>query len=251
MRVFSRIAATVVAFGLVAGPALAQLSTQPVYFSPKHGTGLTIAGDFGAGLSDDAKFAVPALETPIAYGGRATLGLPMFSITAGVAIVDPGGSADTEVSFGGNVAVNVFNPPLAPVAISLQAGVGYTKFGDATAAELKFLNIPIGVALAISVPSPAATIEPWIAPRIQLLRSEFSLFGVSGGTETQFGFGVSGGLNITLPMGLGFHVAADWVSLSEKTDNTGAIVRAESQPLHIGGGVHYKIAIPSLGVPGM
>ena len=52
----------------VATVAEAQIPNQPVYLSPKHGTGLSVAFDYGKGLNDNSgKFK--------AYGGRATLGL--------------------------------------------------------------------------------------------------------------------------------------------------------------------------------
>ncbi len=246
MRVFSRFAAAAFTIGLIAGPAAAQMVGNPVYFSPKHGTGITIAGDLGRGLND-ASFKTNY------YGGRATIGLPMFTISAGAGVVKPSGVFDvpgteSEVTFGGNVALNVFNPPLAPVAVSLQGGVGYVKTTGSGVAggDVTTLVFPLGVALAFSVPSPALSVEPWIAPRVHIVRTS------NGTSTTETNFGVSAGLNLGLPMGLGFHAAIDYVAVSDPDDVVPlSSSSSDVSPFLVGVGVHYKIALPGLGIPGM
>ncbi|MCH7875631.1 MAG: hypothetical protein IH965_10085 [Gemmatimonadetes bacterium] len=230
MKVVSRFAVAALALGLVAGTAAAQFTNQPVYFSPAGGVGLTIAGNVGLGVNDDAK---PVLgETPLAYGGQATLGLPSFAITAGFAIFDPGGAgSETESNFVGNVAFKLPLPPTAPVSVSLQAGVGYispTGFSQ--------VSIPIGVGIALNVATPGVSVEPWVAPRVHIVSTSFDIAGVD--SQTDVGFGVSGGLNLTLPVGFGGHVAVDWMTIGDPS----------VKPLLIGGGLHYRIAIPSLGM---
>ncbi len=240
----ARITAAVLALGLVSSSAAAQLATMPVSFSPQGGPGVTVGADFGFGLNDDAKYVTG--QTPIAYGGHVRLGLPKFYVTVRAAQVNPRGPtgttfADKEISFGGDLAVNILNAPLLPVALSIQGGVGYTKFGTGLS-EQKVLDVPIGVGIAINVPNPAVNVEPWAAPRIHINRVE-----VGADTQTRTGFGVSAGLNLGLPMGLGFHVAADWVRLPRKT--SGSLNLPEEKRLTAGLGVHYTFTVPSLGVP--
>ena len=50
----------------VASSANAQVFNQPVYLSPKHGMGLSLAFDYGRGMNVDS-------DELNAYGGRATL----------------------------------------------------------------------------------------------------------------------------------------------------------------------------------
>lgn len=231
-RILGRTAGLALALGLVAGPAAAQMLGNPVYFSPKGGTGLTISGDYGRGVNDESG------KTDY-FGGRATLGLPMVSISAGAGSVSAEG-ADSEIGFGGALAVNILKAPLLPVAVNLQGGVGYLKEGDPTTLEATTLNVPVGVGIAINVPSPAVSVEPWAAPRVNIQRVEVTS-GTGSASDTEVGFGASAGVNVGLPMGLGFHVAADWMTVGDPA----------VKPLYIGVGAHYKFTIPGLGVVGM
>jgi hypothetical protein len=206
----------VTALGLLASPALAQMLGNPVYFSPKQGVGLTIAGDYGRGLND-------ASGKTNYFGGRATLGLPMFAITVGGGSAKPSDGASA-TSFGGDVAVTVVKGPMVPVTVSLQAGAGYSSVSS-----VKTLHVPAGVALAFNVKSPGASVEPWVAPRIDYVRVKVGTLSTN-----QTKVGASGGVNVGLPSGLGFHAALDYVNVSG------------GSPFMVGAGVHYTIKIPSL-----
>jgi hypothetical protein len=70
-------------------------------------------------------------------------------------------------------------------------------------------------------------------PRVQLVRASFG-----GLSDSEFGFGASGGINVTLPMGVGAHVAIDWLTIGDPSVS----------PLHAAAGLHYKINVPSLGM---
>jgi len=219
----ARLSAMVAVLGLFASPALAQMLGNPVYFSPKQGVGLTIAGDYGRGLNDNSG------KTNY-FGGRATLGLPMVAITVGAGSASAGGAS--MMSFGGDVGVTVIKGPMVPVTVSIQAGAAYSSESG-----VKTLHAPVGVALAFNVKSPGASVEPWVAPRLDITRVSGTIGTIDfSGTETNIG--ASGGVNVGLPSGFGFHVAADWVNVSG------------GSPLTVGAGVHYTIKIPSLGPVG-
>ena len=96
--------------------------------------------------------------------------------------------------------------------------------------------------MKVNVPTPGIGIEPWIMPRFNLSRTSFG-----GESITQTGFGASGGVNINLPMGLGVHVVVDFAKFGETT--SGMMTALESSPMTAGIGLHYKIAVPSLGLP--
>jgi len=66
---------------VVATPAAAQWQGEPVWNSPKGGTGVTISGDYGHPNSDYGKGNT--------WGGRASLGIGTITLTAGVASWKP------------------------------------------------------------------------------------------------------------------------------------------------------------------
>lgn len=223
----------VLSLGLVlgfAGPATAQLDGIPVYFNPKGGTGLTFAADYGRGVNNDS-------GKRDAFAARALLGVSAFSVGAGV------GRASGENSFQGTAAIRVFGGALVPVAVSLQAGLGYSKPGEG-AAESTVYNIPIGIGFGLNIPTPGFLFEPWVAPRFSLNRVE-----INGQSDNQTGFGLSGGVTIGFAMGLALHAAVDWADLDSATFTSFTLPSA--QPMTIGVGVSYTFRLPGLGVPMM
>lgn len=229
---------------MVARPAAAQLQGLPVYFNPKGGTGLTISGDFGRAVSTKVN-DVAQTQKPVAIGGSVRLGLPLVTVGVGAAIFDPMITTQlNETQYAGTAAVRVFGGGLLPVAVSVQGGAGYLKQGAGTFAT-KTVSIPLGVGVALNLPTPGASVEPWVAGRVQL--NSVTSGSASG---TQLGYGVSGGLSLGMPIGLGLHVAVDWVSLSAKPSSPVAQLRDKVQRLTAGAGIHFSIKIPGLpGIP--
>lgn len=233
----ARTVACALLLAVLAAPAVAQQHGNVVYVSPKHGTGLSIMGDFARGLND-ASFKTNY------FGGRAILGLPLLTVSAGVGVVntddalDPGG--ESEITFGGLASLNVISAPLMPVAVAIFAGAGYLKeSATGPGSDETTINVPVGAAIAFSVPSPSVSVEPWIAPRLHISR-------VSNGTSnTDSNFGVSGGVNIGLPNGLGFHAAFDYVAVSSDLPGVSS---SDVSPFIVGVGVHYKFSVPGLGM---
>ena len=83
------------------------------------GPGVRITGDYSRGLNDESG------ETNF-FGARAGVGLPGFSFWGGFGSVKNG---DSEVTFGGGVAIKVVKGPLVPVEPQfVQVG----KAGDGT-----------------------------------------------------------------------------------------------------------------------
>lgn len=214
----------VLALGVSATPASAQLFNNPVYFSPSHGTGFSLHGEYARGFraNTDANFV----------GARLMLGLGPLTLQAGAGGVLLGGvpARDNQLTYGGAAAINILDLPLVPISVNLQGGVGYTNFADQ---GFNRLDVPIGVGVAINVPAPILDIEPWAAPRLQIVRRN------NGMTETNVEYGFSAGLNVTLPIGVGIHIAGDYVTVGQS--DLDAVV--------IGAGLHYRIAIPGL-LPG-
>jgi hypothetical protein len=228
--------ALVAVLSLGAGVAHAQIFNMPVFFSPGFGTGVGIYGDFGTGLNDDSK--VFGIDTaPQTIGGHAILGLSKFSIMAGIGSVNSKVTgADNELSYGGNLGLTIYRTPASMVVVNIQAGAGYIKFGEG-ATEIKQWNFPIGVGLALDLPVVGWFVEPWIAPRVHIFSTTDA--GVS---QTDVGFGVSGGLNANLLLGIGAWAALDWLTVTPG-DLTESV-----KPLVLGVGLSWKFSVPGLGM---
>ncbi len=223
-RFVGGIAVLALALGLTASVASAQMHGLPVY-GAVGGVGVTLMGDYGRGLNDESG------KTNY-FGGRIELGLPMVNFYAGAGSVKPDfEGAESQISFGGGAAVKLLKGPDAPVGVGVQAGLGYlSEEGDS------WMRVPFGVLLAFNVPSTEVAVTPWVMPRAEWQRYSPE----TGDSQSEFGFGASGGLSIVLPMGLDFHAAIDWMTISW--------VEGEStQPLVVGVGVSYHVTVPSLG----
>jgi hypothetical protein len=224
-----RLAAVALAVSFTAGSAAAQLPGNPVY-APGGAGGLTLAADFGKGVND-------ASGKANFIGARAELGLPLIRVAAGAGIFDPKVTgADKDVAFAGSAALQVFGGPLIPVSVRLFAGAGYLKTGSVTT-----INVPVGLAIAVNVPTPGVSIDPWVAPRVQMSRTS----DVTSDTDVRFG--ASAGVNFGLLIGLGAHVALDYLLVSAPSGSL--LSSSDLSPITLGVGVHYTISIPSLGVP--
>jgi opacity protein-like surface antigen len=221
-RLFGAVALAAV----LAAPASAQLIGNAVY-PAFPGTGVRLAGDVGFSLNDDAKVGG---ESAMYGGARVGLGLPILSAWAGLGTYPMGvDGVNSELSFGGGVGLNLLSAPLMPIKLSLQAGGGYQSVeGNKT------INVPVGALLVINVPSPGIGIEPWVYARGHWRNVSPSV----GDSNSDFGFGVSGGLNLTLPIGFGIHVVGDWMTIGDPA----------VKPLVLSVGLDYKISVPSLGM---
>jgi len=205
---------------LTAAPAAAQMFGNPVYVPVGMGTGVNIAGDFGLGLND------ASLKTTY-FGGRATLALPFFYVTAGVGSVKPSedlvGAAEREMTYGGNIGFKLLNLPLLPVKVAAQAGAGYLKSGD-----FKQIDIPVAVALGLSF--PMVPVKPWIAPRLHVRHASGG-----GASDTDVRFGASAGINATFGL-FGVHAALDYLK----------IPGSGTSPLVFGAGASVGLSVPGL-----
>jgi hypothetical protein len=223
--------------GVWSTPAAAQIHGNPTY-AAMPGTGVTIYGDWAMGLNDDAKWYNDAdeLKAPMYGGGRIALGLPKFGVWAGAGGFPLGISgASAKVGFGGGAGFHVLSGPEQPLTVSIQGGVGYYKYETE-----KNLIVPFGALLAFNVPTTGVGVTPWIYPRGEWYSFEESTLDID---ESKIGFGVSGGLMITLPMGFGFDVTLDWKSIKF---GEGDFAETWS-PMTLGAGLHYKFNVPSLG----
>lgn len=233
--------ALIMGSSLLAGPAVAQMNSIPVYFNPKGGTGLLVAADLGRGINAES-----GKNTAVAF--RTALGIGPVTIGGSVGLVNPdeGGlvGREPETQYMGNIAMRVFGGGLLPVSLSVQGGVGVLTLDDA---GLDIITVPIGLGLGFSIPTPGFSFDPWIAGRYTFVRNKEALL-----TANQNSFGISGGLNFNFLMGLGFHVAGDWQKnpLKIVTSGPSTLTVLETKPFVLGIGLNYTFRIPGLpGVP--
>jgi hypothetical protein len=207
--------------GLSAPSAQAQVRGIPVYNSGV-ASGIALYGEVGFPNSDAGK------GTAYALTGRAGFG--PFGATAIFSSFNPDGPTSSDLSVGATLNYKLFGGPLIPLSLTLQGGIGYSKPdtgllpGQDT--ELRF---PVGLGFALTIPNPALAIRPWIAPRVDIVKSSGG--GLSN-TETNFGLG--GGLELNLLNGFGLHAAYDRVFLDG------------GDPSTFGLGAHYAFRIPGL-----
>ena len=183
---------TVVFFGillLLTAPAAAQWLGEPVWNSPKGGTGLTISGDYARPDSGYGKGN--------AWGGRASLGLSTITLTAGVASWKPENATQSLTSVGGNVAFRLIGGSLLPVAINMQLGGASTSTSGVSAKETTLIG---AAGISVPLPTPGFSIEPYFSPGVRYRN------GGGGTNTTNFGYALGANLGFGL---LGVHLAYD------------------------------------------
>jgi hypothetical protein len=230
-KILGSIALGALALGLSIQPASAQMHGF-INYPAIGGVGLKISGDYGRGLNDES-------SKSNYFGGRAELGVPFFNVWAGIGSFKAGdefvvGENSSEISYGGGAALNLLKGPLVPVRVSLQAGAGYLSEEGGSQ-----LTVPFGLAAAINVPTPGVGIVPWA----YAFAEYHSISPDVGSSVNKIGFGISGGLEVNLPMGLGFYAALDWSTVDYGDGPDTGIT-----PLFLAAGATYKISVPSLGM---
>lgn len=227
-RTLGLVAVAALAASVIASPAMAQLVNFPVHASPNarfaEGNSVGIYGGYGRGLNDDSG----KLDS---FGGAAVVGFNRFAIKAGAASVkDGGGPGDSKITFGGQVEVGIFKPAESPIAISGFAGYGLMS-------DVIKMRVPFGLAIGVAPPmSGGTTVEIWGAARGELSQLDEL---VLPGSSSQFGFGASGGVSVSLEMGVSLGVAIDWLSID--LADTGS----STSGLLFGGFVGYSFALGS------
>jgi hypothetical protein len=201
-----------VAFAHVARAA-AQWPGEPVWTSPKGGTGLTISGDYARPDSGYGKGNT--------WGGRASLGLGTVTLTAGVATWKPDLASQSFTSFGGNAEMRLIGGSLLPVAVNLQVGAARTDSANATPA---LTSVTGAAGISVPLPTPGFSIEPYFAPGIRY--RSYS----NAGNSTEFGYVIGANLGFGL---LGVHLAYD----NEKRKNLPSVGV-------FGVGAHVGIKLP-------
>jgi hypothetical protein len=216
-------AGLVAVLGLFATPLAAQVPGLAVH-APGVPAGVVLAGH--------VSFPNDAAGGGRVYGASGAVGTGVFGGTAIVALSDPDDDADGTLSVGANLGVRILGGPLVPVSASFLAGIGYAKpeSGLLPDDDVSLLHVPVAVSVALALPSPAFSVRPWVAPRLDVLRVSPD----GGESETLTDFGVSAGIEVNTISGFGVHAAYDWIA------------REGDKPAIFDVGIHYAFRVPGL-----
>ena len=175
-------------------PAAAQVLGLPVVNNGA-ATGLSVGAEVGFANAE-------YFGGGTAIGGRASIGLGFFGVSAAISHFSPKGGNGTWAP-GASATLRLLGGPLVPFRITMQAGASRW-----TLAGTDYVHVPLSIGLAATIPNPAIAIKPWIAPRIDYLHS--SVTGIINPSD--FHFGISGGVDVSLLSGLAIRAAYDQVS---------------------------------------
>jgi hypothetical protein len=217
-----RAAALVAALAVAGVPVAAQVRGLPLYNSgvPR-----------GLGLYADVGFPNDEAGGGTGYGVTGRLGAGVFGATATLASYNADGPGGSDLSVGATLNYRLFGGPLVPLSVTLQGGVGYARpeSGFLPGEDVNDWHFPVGLGFALVIPNPALAIRPWLAPRLDIVRTS-----AGGESETDTNFGLSGGLELNLLSGLGVHAAYD------------AVFADGGTPGVFGIGAHYTFRVPGL-----
>ena len=190
----------------VTGGVVAQVAGLPVR-NAGVGTGI--------GVALDAGFPNAHAGKGFGLGATGALGLGPLGVTASLSRYDPKAS-EALWSAGGTANLKVFGGPLIPLSVTVQAGVARTG-QDATTIEgdpieIRTWHVPVGVGVALTIPNPVFAIKPWLAPRVDVVRTTTSEEGTAiSSRRTDTDFGISGGVDLGFLSGLSVRLMYDRV----------------------------------------
>jgi hypothetical protein len=228
MRLCKRATGMVAAGLLAALSAAAQVPGLPVY---------NLGVPRGIGLYGDVGFPNDDAGGGTAYGVTGRAGFGFVGVTAIVSSHNPDGPAKGKVSAGVTGNLRLFGGPLVPLSVTLQAGAGYAKPDDSflpSGSEIKQYRFPVGLGFALTIPNPVLAIRPWLAPRLDIVRTNIEGGSLPDVYTTDTNFGLSGGIELNLLNGFGLHAAYDRVFGDGVHPSVFAI------------GAHYNFRVPGL-----
>ena len=190
----------VAAATLATVPAQAQVFGLPVYGSGV-GSGISLNADYGFNTFD------PSGNKAKTIGLTGGVALGPLGVTATYASMNPD-VGNNQSSVGATANMKLFGGPLIPISVNAQLGAGYWKVKDgfAPGVDQKYVNIPASLGISLNIPTPGLSIKPWIAPRVQYIRS------TGGADDHKTKFGMSAGVNLGLVGGINGRVAYDQIS---------------------------------------
>lgn len=170
-------------------PVSAQVLGLPVVNSGVP-VGIQVAADVGIANADYGKGTT--------VGASAGIGVGFFGVGGAVSRFSPK-TGDAVVATGLNASMRLIGGPLVPFRVMMMAGVAHWTMNS-----VGVTHVPVSIGLAATIPNPAFSIKPWIAPRIDYTRT-------GGASDTHFG--ISGGIDLAMLNGFSIRGAYDRLSL--------------------------------------
>jgi len=187
---------------LSASPVLAQTPGLPVY-----------GGGFSPTIELEGLVGFAGTDTPtgkgIALGARGTLAVGRLGLSATVASFNPSGPGGSQKAYGAMLGFKVVGGALSPFALYLQGGAGTMGSEDPDSSQV---HVPVGVAASLVIPTPIISIRPWVAPRLQLVRTT-----VAGASTFENLVAIGAGVDLTLLGGISFRAGYDRVKDQDGT----------------------------------
>ena len=201
----TRLLALLLAAAGHAGGLVAQVAGLPVR-NAGIGTGFGIAADVG--------FPSASAGKGVAVGATAAIGLGPLGFSASAATWDPKDTGERINSVGATGNLKIIGGPLIPLSVTLQAGAARLtedRSAPGEPLELRTWHVPVGVGIALTIPNPVFSIKPWVAPRLDVLRTTIEA-DTPAETSTTSDFGISGGVDLGFLNGLTIRAMYDRVS---------------------------------------
>ena len=199
------------------------------------GVGVKIFGDFAKGLNDDS-------FKNTYFGGRAELGIPVAQFWAGAGSAKPqsveGFETSSSFTWGAGAAFNLIKG-VSPIKVAVQA-----SYGSVSDEGASLTHIPLGVSVAADLGTGGTAVKPFGYVYVDYTTAKSGIEGDESIKE--WGYGITGGLELNLAMGLGLQAALDFGSYKSESPIVGDENRLLSMIVNVG--VSYKISVPSLGM---
>lgn len=170
----------------------------------------------GLHLGAEIGFPNDALGLGTAVGATGGLGVGLLGFTATVARWGYPDLDGSTVAFGGTASLRLIGGPLVPFAATLQAGLSRQDVAVSVGADRQVTILPVGLGLALTIPSPVVSLKPWLAPRVQVTRTRVP--GLAG-TTSSTDLGMSGGVDLGFINGVSIRGAYDRL-FTEGTDGS-------------------------------
>jgi hypothetical protein len=155
----------------------------------------------GIGIAADVGFPNAAGGKGTAIGATGVIGLGPLGVSATVAHWTPKGQEGIN-SVAATLNLKIIGGPLIPLSLTLQGGAGYHKESTIEGGKLTSLHLPAGLGLALTIPNPAFSIKPWVAPRVDVSVQHESGGTAASDTQHEEHFGISGGVDLGFLNGL-------------------------------------------------
>ncbi len=175
-----------IAASCAAGSVAAQVQGLPVVNNGVP-VGINLAADIGFANADAGKGTT--------LGGSAAIGLGFVGLGGAIARTSPENGGDMW-SQAVSASLNILGGPLVPIRVTVMGGMGWWEV-----AGIKTTRYPVSLGLSATIPIPALSIKPWLAPRVERIETT--------GLDAENHFGLAGGIELAMLNGLSIRASYD------------------------------------------